>query len=415
MFYTIPNEKDVMQTQTPAGVKSINWLFFESKNDSVFEYKPTLDMVSIIIDGKQICRNLPVLPFMTSQPYGTRKHRWEDVALAVNLNVNFSEIKINLIKDKDSNVGDNDFNIVFVCSDKECDEADGFDFIETKKIKLKGKYFATVREARTYLQNAFRTAHETWLTAHADWQANETAWDEYETAHTAWETAHEQYLIDHEAWEQVEQAWATYEDEHQAWEEGGEQGDEPQPPETPRYDEPTEEAEPTAPETPRYTEPVDPYSDDYELEIPTGSGNNYKKDDYRLLYEQMDNSQTAFEVEQAFTFDGIVKKMFAFPIYSMASKYNDNALGERVINSDIHYSFTLSGVESEIVPPKTDLCIFSATEIIPWRKSLLDFEENARKSILVTLHKNDTAITTAKGLEYSNIDLYLCFTYKKLN
>ena len=94
MFFTIPNEKDYILTTTPAGVKSIQYVFFEAKNDYTFEYKKTLDRISILIDGKQICRNVPILPFMTTQPYGTRKHRWEDVALAVNLNVNFSEIKI---------------------------------------------------------------------------------------------------------------------------------------------------------------------------------------------------------------------------------------------------------------------------------------------------------------------------------
>ncbi|MBR4115794.1 MAG: hypothetical protein IKK40_07255, partial [Bacteroidales bacterium] len=350
------------------------------------EYKKIIDMVSILIDGKQICRNLPILPFMTSQPYGTRKHRWEDVALEVNLNVNFSEIKIDFVKNSLSKVNANDFNIVFVCSDKTIDEAMGYEFVETRKIKLKGKYFDTAREARTYLQNKFREAH-------AQWE------------------------IDHQAWADNEQAWADYETAHQEWEEGGEQGEEPQPPETPRYDEPIEPEEPIAPSVEPYDEPVNPYTEGYELEIPVGSGNMYKDSDYRLLYEQMDNSQVAFGVEQALQFDGIVEKMFAFSIFSVAPKYNDSWLEqfERVVNSDIHYNMSLSGTEGEILPPNTDVCLYSATEKISWRKALLDFEGNVKKSLLITLNKNDDELATEKDLEYANVDLYLCLIYRKLS
>ncbi len=417
MFYTIPSDTDTILTQTPAGAKSITHVFFESKNDSVFEYKKIIDMVSILIDGKQICRNLPILPFMTSQPYGTRKHRWEDVALEVNLNVNFSEVKIDFVKNSLSKVNANDFNIVFVCSDKTIDEAMGYEFVETRKIKLKGKYFDTAREARTYLQNKFSEAHAQWVTEHQEWEENQQAWADYNTAHAQWETAHAQWEIDHQAWADNEQAWADYETAHQEWEEGGEQGEEPQPPETPRYEEPTEPEEPTAPAVEPYDEPVDPYTDGYELEIPVGSGNMYKDSDYRLLYEQMDNSQVAFGVEQALQFDGIVEKMFAFPIYSVAPKYNDSWLEqfERVVNSDINYNMSLSGTEGEILPPNTDVCLYAATEKISWRKALLDFEGNVKKSLLITLNKNDDELATEKDLEYANVDLYLCFIYKKLS
>ncbi|MCQ2607748.1 MAG: hypothetical protein MJ197_03575 [Bacteroidales bacterium] len=147
MFFTVPSEANYLSTNTPFGVKSIRALFFESKNDSLFGYKRNLDRISIIIDGKQICRDLIILPFMTTQPYGNRKHRWEDVALKVNMNVDISEIQI-------SGIQNNDFNIVFVCSDKEIDESEGFDFVETKLLRLKGQL--TGEEARKALNDAFK-------------------------------------------------------------------------------------------------------------------------------------------------------------------------------------------------------------------------------------------------------------------
>lgn len=129
MFFTIPvNDKQIITT-TPIEARSITHVFFENKNDGVFTYKRDIDTVTISIDGKMICRQIPIMPFCTSTPYGVNQNQWQDKALEVNVNVNISEIKISA-----GNV--NDFNIVFVCSDKTLDEAKGFDFVEAKRVQI---------------------------------------------------------------------------------------------------------------------------------------------------------------------------------------------------------------------------------------------------------------------------------------
>lgn len=130
MFFSIPSSADEIITVTPLGVKSIRSIFFENKNGRIFRYgNGQLDTVSISIDGKQIARQLPVAPFCTSTPFGAGRFSWEKVALAVNLNVDNSEVKI-------SGIANNEFNIVFVCSEQPCDET-GFDYVETKRFVLK--------------------------------------------------------------------------------------------------------------------------------------------------------------------------------------------------------------------------------------------------------------------------------------
>lgn len=130
MFFTIPSSAKQIIANTPIGARSIRFLFFQNKNDNLFRYKSQPDRISISIDGRQICRNLLVLPFCTGAPDGAQVRQWQDVAIPVNMNVDFSEIKID-------GGQDNDFNIVFVCSDQKVDEAAGFEFWETKSVKLK--------------------------------------------------------------------------------------------------------------------------------------------------------------------------------------------------------------------------------------------------------------------------------------
>lgn len=129
MFFSIPSSTDEIITVTPIGVKSIRSVFFENKNGRVFNYHDALDTISISVDGKQIARQTPIVPFCTSTPFGAGRFDWEKVALAVNLNVDNSEIKI-------SGVVNNEFNIVFVCSEKPCEET-GFDYVETRRFVLK--------------------------------------------------------------------------------------------------------------------------------------------------------------------------------------------------------------------------------------------------------------------------------------
>lgn len=146
MFFSIPSSSEEVITVTPAGVKSIKSLFFENKNGHIFNYYGQLDTVSISIDGKQIARQLPVAPFCTTTPFGAGRFDWEKVALAVNLNVANSEIKI-------SGSFNNQFNIVFVCNTEPMAET-GFDYVETRRFVLKDAL--SVSEAKSkilaYLQ-----------------------------------------------------------------------------------------------------------------------------------------------------------------------------------------------------------------------------------------------------------------------
>jgi len=139
MFFSIPSSNEEVITVTPIGAKSIKSLFFENKNNHIFEYNGQLDTVSISIDGKQIARQLPVAPFCTTTPFGAGRFSWEKVALAVNLNVENSEIKI-------SGSFNNQFNIVFVCDTDQISET-GFDYVETRRFVLKDAL--SVAEAKT--------------------------------------------------------------------------------------------------------------------------------------------------------------------------------------------------------------------------------------------------------------------------
>lgn len=129
MFFSIPSSNDEIITVTPIGAKCVKSLFFENKNGHIFNYNGQLDTVSISIDGKQIARQLPVAPFATTTPFGAGRFDWEKVALAVNLNVDNSEIKI-------SGSFNNQYNIVFVCDTKPISET-GFDYVETRRFVLK--------------------------------------------------------------------------------------------------------------------------------------------------------------------------------------------------------------------------------------------------------------------------------------
>ncbi|MBR4620504.1 MAG: hypothetical protein IKO46_05940 [Salinivirgaceae bacterium] len=130
MFYSIPSSSDEVITVTPHGAKSIRYLFFENKNDKIFHYGGKLDTVSISVDGKQIAQEIPICPFCTTTPYGAGRFDWQRCALEVNLNVDNSEIKI-------SGTVNNEYNIVFVCSEEQVDESGGFDFVEFKEFTLK--------------------------------------------------------------------------------------------------------------------------------------------------------------------------------------------------------------------------------------------------------------------------------------
>lgn len=171
MFWTVPVSDKEITTSTPIGVKSITHVFFEDRNGGVMEYSPDgLQTVSVVIDGKQIMQDVPVLPFCTSTPGDEGRYNWRDVALDVNINVNISEIKVSAARRAA------DFSIIFVTSPNECDATYGYDYVEYRQFILRANdtstyersarsLFAEAREkAAAYTQYTARVkGHDKWL------------------------------------------------------------------------------------------------------------------------------------------------------------------------------------------------------------------------------------------------------------
>lgn len=203
MFYTIPSSSKQIIANTPIGAKSIRYLFFQNKNDKLFQYKQQPDKISISIDGRQICRDLLVLPFCTGAPDGTQLRKWQDVAIEINLNVDFSEIKID-------GGADNDFNIVFVCSDKEVDETKGFEFWETKSIPLKTT--TTQKQILSTLKSEYKTAYQKAVEDAVLFQ-NQIASNVAKL-----DAKHEAILADKAKWEDYDKAFVSwYESLYSPW------------------------------------------------------------------------------------------------------------------------------------------------------------------------------------------------------
>lgn len=135
MFFSVPCSAS-STIVTPIEAKSVTHIFFQPKNERL--WRADVDnsgaYVSILIDGKQICKDLLILPFCTQTPTSTCTFDWRQVAIEVNLNVSQSEIKIS--RSDTATYDTDDYNVVFVCSAKETDESKGFEFFETKRIAL---------------------------------------------------------------------------------------------------------------------------------------------------------------------------------------------------------------------------------------------------------------------------------------
>ena len=146
MFFNVPCSA-TGTIITPIEAKAITHIFFQPKNERL--WRASIDdsgaVVSIMIDGKQICRDLFVLPFCTQTPTPTCNFDWRQVAIEVNINVALAEIKISRADNADYDT--DDYDIVFVCSTKEVDESKGFEYFETKSLtvcKDSGGEFAAV-------------------------------------------------------------------------------------------------------------------------------------------------------------------------------------------------------------------------------------------------------------------------------
>lgn len=417
MFFTIPSKSSEIRTNTPIGVKSILAVFFESKNGNAFLYKEELESVSITIDGKQVCRNLMILPFFTNSPLGGNNYKWQDVALEINLNVDLSEIKIT------TTGNNNDYNIVFVCSDKSIDEAKGFDFVETKKIRLKG--VLSYEDAKRFLTKVKEEELAKFNQAEATYQEELNAYEQYQEALAAFND----YLQALEEYNEAKMIWDDWQeynqlkyqwDEYQDWINDGSNGNEPEHPET-EPQKPINECpkeEPTKPEEVLQPKEVDePIEPEYPTELVVKLENNgqefvynfdFDESDINQCIEDIDVENTTLGRELSFVFDKEPIAMFCFPLFSVkGSSFIENA--------QAHLNFTLSGTDNEVFPPKTDLSIISANKKIPFRKALHYFDDKINRSATIVLNKNENYNTaTFNNLKIGNIEMYMYFLYKKI-
>ncbi len=432
MFYTIPSKSSEIRTNTPIGVKSIIGVFFENKNDNAYSYKKELESVSISIDGKQICRNLLILPFSTNVPFGGKKHKWQDVALEVNLNVNLSEIKIT------SSGNNNDYNIVFVCSDKNIDESKGFDFIETKKVRLKG--VLSYKEAESFLAKTKEDLEAKYQKALNDYNQQEELYNQYQKDLAKYKqylddlAKYYQYLEDVRLYEQYVQDEIAYQeylyqkqlwDEYQEWlvDTNPDKGEEPEHPES----EPQEVEEPQKVEQPkeiierpeevaepkiveRGTEPKEPTEIVVEF-LNKGEVFTYKWDfdeaDIVKCIDDIDVGETTIGEELQFTFDKEPIAVVCFPMFSVK--------GSSIISNIIaNYNFNFSGTDNEVFPPKTDLSIISINKNIPFRKALYHFDDKINRSATITLNNNAKPMETYENNKIGDMEVYFLFLYKKI-
>lgn len=136
-FFSVPCS--IGRTVTPIGVKSLTHMFFQAKNSRLFRYDVNKSgaFCSVSIGGKTVASHLFILPFCTQTAEYDHVLPWADVALELNLNVDLTEIVITPENEAGCAYDTDDYSVVFVTSDKECDESKGFDYFETKQLTLK--------------------------------------------------------------------------------------------------------------------------------------------------------------------------------------------------------------------------------------------------------------------------------------
>lgn len=129
MYFSVPVRSGVTITDTPIEARSIRSFYFVDRTgkSKFYQNGPNDNgrircRASIYIDGKAICENLFILPFMDTQQtlyegeyydsYYSDSYDYRKISIPCLKNVNLSEIKIEA--DEDCNM---DFEVVFECSD----------------------------------------------------------------------------------------------------------------------------------------------------------------------------------------------------------------------------------------------------------------------------------------------------------
>lgn len=460
MFHIIPISSELTISATPLGAKSIRHLYFENKNDGLFRFKTSPDTISISVDGKQICRDLLVLPFCTSSPYSPDRFPWQKVALEVNVNCNLSEIRI-----QSSALGD--FNVIMVCSDEGVDESLGFDFFETKRITLRKS--ANLSVIKTALQDAFDkaalTATTTTTTPSEGDGQSQTVTSTTNMELTSYDVPRlwKRYIADQEGveWPYLNPAPGIVVARTLEYKINGKT------PGTPadacncivkftRMFSLTYKASSTengfpimviegtpkaSPENLKYVG-----EDGAEIKIADSvsfsvridgavyttaefcaekgmEGNEVQKSHLASMASWVQQkalyNSDFFKQENIFRFDHSPKMMF---VYNLTRLYSPKSADDDVwLHCDYPLTFTLSGAGREITEPDTDLELYTANDRIPMRDALLlfDEEDGVTRSISVNVNRRKTArgvdITETKHpVRFTDWTLYFLFGYKKI-
>lgn len=124
MYFSIPVSYNEIIVDTPVDMKSIRSFFFVDRNSGCLNVSNGLPTITISVDGKDICRDLFILPFMTQATLSERMFQANfdsrNVAITCLKNIDMSEIKI-------SACGNLDFEVVFEMEDIE---------VETEKVEF---------------------------------------------------------------------------------------------------------------------------------------------------------------------------------------------------------------------------------------------------------------------------------------
>ncbi len=154
MYFSVPVRSGVTITDTPIEARSIRSFYFVDRTGkNRFYTNSTSDSgrircnASIYIDGKAICDNLFILPFMDTQLGDSElfEYDYRKICIPCLKNVNLSEVKI--VADEDCEM---DYEVVFECSDVAVEE-ERFLNIESFFIpfeKYDGRYRSLTMETR---------------------------------------------------------------------------------------------------------------------------------------------------------------------------------------------------------------------------------------------------------------------------